>query len=137
MRVVNRLKKILRTSFSMLTGAGLLYWLARTWLRVKGEFGDEPHWLEKVAGPIHILAAFFFLVVLGMFWSEHVRAAIRVERHRLTGWLFIGAIVGLALTGTGLLYIGRESVLTLLGKIHPIIGASLIPILIVHWRKKV
>ncbi|MBC7690718.1 MAG: hypothetical protein H7222_03040 [Methylotenera sp.] len=135
MKVSRPLKQVLRYSFSGLYLAGSLYWLMKTWFRTPGEFGEpQPGITEKVAGPVHLLLAFTFLFVLGMVWSQHARFAVQIKKHRVTGWVFFGIIAGLAMTGVILAYVAQPDLIAVLTKIHPILGASLLPVLLYHWH---
>jgi hypothetical protein len=136
MKVAADLKRTLKFSFSFLFTAGITYWISRSWLRTRGDFGEEPHWLEKISGPTHMVSAFFFLFVFGIVWIQHIRPAIRTNRQRFTGWLFAGMVTTMALSGVALIYVGNDAVLALLGKLHPIIGTSMLPILVFHWNRK-
>lgn len=131
MKVPARLKKRLMISYGSLYLLGVAYWLSRLFFRKAGEFGPEPRSIEKVLGPLHLTAAFGSILVLGMLWDPHIRAAIRTSRHRLTGWLPLGVLSALALSGLCVLY-GSEALVRFAEYWHPWIGASLGPLLLAH-----
>ena len=134
MKVTRSLKKLLRGSFTILYAVGILYWISRAWFRVSGEFGEpKPHLVERLTGPLHLLAATFFVFVLGLVWSQHIRVSLRVRQHRVSGWLFLILISVLILTGTVFVYFGQNTWTSLLELAHPILGAVLLPLLVLHW----
>ena len=137
MKVNRSLKFKIIVAFTALYGFGSLYWISKTWMRVAGEFGEPtPHWLEKTSAPLHILSAFGFLFILGQVWSNHIHHAMRLKRHRASGWTFICITTALALSGVSILYFGQNKTIE---QLHPLIGASLLPLLVFHWfsgRKK-
>ncbi len=134
MKVSRHLKLKIILAFSALYGFGGLYWISKTWLRVKGEFGEAaPHWLERTSAPLHVLSAFGFLFILGWVWSEHIHYAIKLNRHRKSGWAFLIFTTALALSGITLLYFGENKTIE---QLHPLIGASLLPLLIFHWYSR-
>jgi hypothetical protein len=132
-KVSKRLKRVLMISFSGLYSAGTAYWFSQKFLRKIGEFGEEPHVLERFLGPLHLIAALLFIFVMGIIWARHVGTAIRLHRHRLSGWLFFACLGMLALSGITIVYAG-EGLSKIVEQIHPWIGISLLPILIYHWR---
>jgi hypothetical protein len=131
MKLPKGLLPILIASFAAVYGAGTLYWLSHLYLRVKGEFGPEPHWLERVAGPVHVVAAFLFLFVVGMIWPQHVRPAMRQGKGRFSGWLMFALMTALIATGVTILYAG-EAGMELAGQIHPWVGQGLLATLVFH-----
>jgi hypothetical protein len=135
MTLPDGLKRLLLYSFSSLFAAGSLYWASRRYLRVAGEFGDGPHVLERLTGPLHLVAAFGFLFVVGMLWTQHVTVAIRRGKHRPTGWLLVGMVVFLAISGVALVY-GGEKMQRLGSQLHPYFGFGLLPLLAFHWAHK-
>jgi hypothetical protein len=135
LKLPKRLKTLLILSFGSVYGAGTLYWISRLYLKTPGEFGPEPHWLERLAGPIHVTAAFLFLFVMGMLWPQHVTPAIKLRKHRLSGWLLLAIMSALIGTGVTILYAG-EAGMKLAGEIHPWIGQGLFATLLFHSLKR-
>jgi hypothetical protein len=129
------MKRVLIASFSTLYAAGMLYWLSKVFLKVQGEFGEEPHLLEKAAGPIHLAAALAFVFVVGMVWAHHVGVALKLKRHRKSGWAIFAALGLLGGSGITILY-GTEKLIEYAQLLHPWFGASLLPFLVFHWRKR-
>jgi hypothetical protein len=132
LRMAPKLKRQLVVSFSLLYFFGVLYWLSRLFLQRAGEFGAEPHWLEKIAGPVHVSFALLFIFVMGMIWPQHVQPALRTKRSRISGWVFLAWMAALALTGVGVIY-GTEQITNVLAWLHPWCGALLLPLLLAHW----
>ena len=135
LRVSSKLKNQIRIVFGGLYLAGATYWLSRLFLKHQGEFGPEPSVIENWAGPVHLIFAFCFLGILGVVWTMHIAPALRTRRNRWTGWVFMGWVVVLGLSGIGIIY-GRESVVTVLEQIHPWCGALMLPTLVVHWLRR-
>jgi len=135
MKVSKRIKRLLAISFSALYAAGTGYWLSHLFLRKHGEFGDEPHFLERALAPIHLGAALIFIFILGIVWEKHIRTALKIHRHRFTGWSFIGLLCFLSLSGIVIIY-ASEDWIKLAQKIHPWVGVSLLPFLLIHVTKK-
>jgi hypothetical protein len=133
--VSKRLKRILLISFSTLYLAGLSYWLCHLFMKTRGEFGEESHWLERVLGPTHLIAAMTFIFVTGIVWSQHIGFALKLRRHRFSGWMFIVLMGLLSISGITLLY-GSESMIHLAEQYHPWFGAVLLPCLALHWIKR-
>ncbi|MGE0614927.1 MAG: hypothetical protein AB7P04_04750 [Bacteriovoracia bacterium] len=136
MIVTRALKRKLRYGFGALYLSGNLYWFARSWLRGEAEFGGQTiSFWERFAGPAHMLAALFFIFVLGSIWSQHIRVELRGGHHRKSGWTFLALIVVLAISGVTILYGGQISFIDGVEFAHPIVGASLLPVLVLHWKK--
>jgi hypothetical protein len=131
MKLPRRLMRILIASFGTVYLAGTLYWLSRLFLKREGEFGPEPHWLEGLAGPIHVVAAFLFVFVMGMIWVQHIAPALKLKKHRWSGWLLLALMGGMMATGVTILY-ASEFGMKLAGQIHPWIGQALLATLLFH-----
>jgi hypothetical protein len=136
MKVNPRIKRILRFSFSALYLSGATYFIFHKFLRVHGEFGDSPSLIERFVGPIHFIFAVTFIFVFGMVWNYHIEPAIRIHRHRFSGWSFVVLLSLLASTATVILY-GNETWIGRAEFIHPYIGLLLLPNLFLHWNPKV
>lgn len=135
MKVNPRIKRILRVSFSALYLSGSTYFVFHRFLRVHGEFGDEPSAVERYVGPIHLICALLFIFVFGMVWNYHIEPAIRIRRHRFTGWFFVTLLALLGLTATVILY-GSESWINKAEGVHPYVGLLMLPVLVLHWKPK-
>jgi hypothetical protein len=135
MTVSKRLKRLCLFSFTALYAAGLTYWMSRLFLRRSGSFGDEISGLERGAGPVHLAAAVFFIFVIGILWARHIEYAVKLGKHRVTGWMFLAFIGFLAGTGICQLY-GSEGLIHWAEKYHPWAGVLLLPPLVIHWNKK-
>jgi hypothetical protein len=135
MRLSAQLKKMLRISFMTMYLAGTLYWLFRAYFRRAGEFGEEPHLIERLTGPLHLLAGFTFLFVIGIVWTDHVTVALKAKRHRVTGWVFLAFMAILAASGVCNVY-GGPKLLKVTELLHPIVGTLLLPLLAVHWKTR-
>jgi hypothetical protein len=136
MKVPRKLKRLIRFSFGGLYSAGILYWITRSWLKRPGEFGGtEPHPLERVAGPLHLALALFFLVTFGIVWSQHIGPALRRAQQRVTGWALVALLTAQSLTGITILY-GTEGLIRFAETVHPYVGAAMLPTLAWHWIRK-
>jgi len=135
MTVSKKLKRLCLVSFSALYGGGLAYWLSRLFLRHAGSFGEEQHWLEKSAGPFHLVAAVTFIFVTGIIWARHAEYAVKLGKHRFSGWVFFAVLAFMLVTGVTQLY-GNEYWIHRAEQLHPWFGVALLPILAIHWLKK-
>ena len=134
MKLPKAIKRQIRNSFAGVYVAGILYWISRLFLRHSGEFGEEPHVLEKLSGPIHLTAGLFFLFTVGIIWSRHIQPNLKEKCHCKSGWLLLGFIGLLALSGVFNIY-GNLQLIQKMELVHPIIGASLLPLLVFHWKR--
>lgn len=135
MKIKTQLKRSLMTGFISLLVSGTTYWITRLYFRIPGEFGESPSLLERIAGPTHLFFGFFFCFLLGRIWSEHIVPARLVSQNRITGWLILIIVSALVISGIGMLY-SSQDIISLLEQIHPWIGISLIPALLVHVMTK-
>ena len=92
LKVAPKYKRLLRFSFTALYASGFGYWLFHQFFRKAGEFGEEPSFYERIFGPSHVIAALFFIFVLGVLWTTHIGPSIRTGRHRISGWFFLALI---------------------------------------------
>lgn len=56
----------------------------------------------------HGFAAGLFLLLVGSLWTAHLRPAWRARGHRWSGVALLAIVLGLALSGWGLYYLGEE-----------------------------
>ncbi len=82
---------------------------------------------------LHTALSFLLLMTFGALWPVHIRAGVRMKANLVSGITTTVAIVILALTGLGILYLGDEnfSILSAVG--HLIMGYLLIGIFGFHF----
>ena len=117
---------------SFLVASGLAWLLLDTWVRVPGEFGDEPHPAEHWALVLHGIGAYFFLVCLGTLVPVHIVSGWKVRRNRATGATVLAVSALLAATGLGLYYAALEDARFWLSAMHWGLGLAVLPFMIVH-----
>lgn len=84
-----------------------------------------------VAGS-HTLISWFLLMQTGALWHAHMRAGWRKKLNRVSGVSTALALVILAITAGGLLYLGTETALNAAAITHTVIGILLIGLIIFH-----
>src|SRR5262245_50421517 len=92
--------------FTALFLSGLLWWIFHNWFQTKGDFGLEPHPLEKWWLKLHGAAAMGALVVLGTLLPLHMKRAWHAGRNRSNGVSLILVCLMLIVSGYGLYYLG-------------------------------
>ena len=116
-----------------LTGA--LWIVFHYFLRVPGDFGPQPHALEKWWLRLHGLAAFASLVMLGTVLPVHARRAWQLRKNRATGMSMKLISLWLALTGYTLYYFSSEANEAWLPVLHWGVGLALPLALVLHIRR--
>ena len=117
---------------SFLLATGLVWLVLDTWVRVPGEFGDEPHPAEHWALVLHGIAAYLFLICLGALVPVHVLSGWKVRRNRLTGATVLAVSAALAATGLGIYYASLDEGRFWVSTLHWGIGLLVLPFLAVH-----
>ena len=98
------------------TGAAWL--VAHTWMTVDGEFGAEPHPLERWSLRLHGAGAMLFLVALGSLVRGHMPAGWKTNRSRPSGVTLVATSIILVVSGWCLYYVGNETARALISQIH-------------------
>jgi cation transport ATPase len=131
-RLSRRHKAWVYATYAVLLATGALWWVARTWLRGQGEFGETASPLGPWAMRLHGAAAMVFLVVLGTLLHGHVRQAWNARRSRGTGGVVLALVGALVASGYGLYYLGDESARQIASVLHQAVGVLLPALLVWH-----
>jgi hypothetical protein len=107
---------------TLLVLSGTLWLLFHYYVRIPGEFGDKAHVLEPWWLVIHGISAAAFLIGFGSVLPGHVRRAWNGRRNRISGSLFFGLLVLLALSGYALYYTGDEAARAAVSVMHWVAG---------------
>lgn len=124
-----------RTIYSVLTLlalSGLVWLLARYWLRPVGQFGETIHPLEPLSMKVHGAAAMLTLFFLGSLMNAHIRRAIKAGRNLAAGWSVIAAMLLLIVSGYVLYYLAGESDRPVWSFLHWILGLFGVAAFVVH-----
>lgn len=115
-----------------LAASGLLWLAAHYWWRPVTQFGEGISPFEPWSMKLHGAATMLFLFLLGAMLNTHIRRAIRNRRNLPSGWVVIGMITSLTISGYGLYYLAGESARPLWSNLHWIIGILFIVGLVTH-----
>ena len=119
---------------AILLATGVLWLVARTWLKGEGAFGETASPLAPFAMEVHGAAAMVFLVLLGTLLPGHVRQAWHARRSRWTGGSMLTLVGLLIATGYGLYYLGGERTRELTSVVHWVAGLFAPALLVWHVR---
>ena len=72
------------------------------------------------------------LFFVGSLLNSHVRRALRTRRNLASGWVMIGALGTLTLSGYGLYYIAGEESRPLWSIVHWVIGLGFAALMVLH-----
>lgn len=117
---------------SLLLISGVLWLIARYFLRVATEFGETIHPLEHIAMQIHGAAVIFTLFFVGSLLLQHIRRAYRARKNLTSAWLLIAALVILSITGYALYYLVNDANRTWVSLLHWTLGLMSPAILVAH-----
>jgi uncharacterized membrane protein YfcA len=131
-RLGARHKRLAYATFALLWASGALWLLFHYFLSVEGDFGPEPHALEKWWLRLHGLASMLALVVVGSIATNHVRLAWQRNRNRRTGLPMLLLTAWLAATGYALYYFSSDANAAWLPLLHWVVGLALPLALIIH-----
>jgi len=81
---------------------------------------------------LHVACAFAALVLFGCLWTIHMRAGWRQRRNHRNGFLLIGLLVILSLTGLGIFYLADATTALYTAFSHVAIGLLLPVFFICH-----
>ncbi|MGC3992220.1 MAG: hypothetical protein QM796_21500 [Chthoniobacteraceae bacterium] len=125
-------KALLYLAFTLSWVTGSLWFYLHRWVRIQGDFGDEPSPWEHTLRQIHGGAAMLMMVFFGYLLASHVPAGLRSQRNRLFGLILVYALAFMIVTAYGLYYIGGDSFREIVSWAHLITGFALPLILILH-----
>jgi hypothetical protein len=131
-RLGTRHKRLAYATFALLWVSGALWLLFHYFFGVEGDFGPEPHALEKWWLRLHGLAAMLALVALGSLLTNHVRLAWQRNKNRNSGLPMLALTVWLAATGYALYYFSSDANAAWLPLLHWIAGLALPLLLLIH-----
>jgi disulfide bond formation protein DsbB len=135
------MRRKLRLSTYLIGGAlwltGVLWLLFHYFLARQGEFGLQPHPLERWWLSLHGLAAFVTLWQFGLLWGRHILSGWESRRRRWSGATLFGLLLLLVLTGYLLYYPPSEGALAPVGLVHWLLGLALGVVFLVHryWTR--
>ena len=116
----------------ILLGSGILWLIARYFLRVTTEFGDSIHPLEHVAMQMHGVGALASCFFVGSLLQQHIRRAYRAHKNLGSAWVLISVLSALVLSGYALYYWVGEQTRPLISTTHWVVGLALPVVLMVH-----
>ncbi|OYW65218.1 MAG: hypothetical protein B7Y26_04685 [Hydrogenophilales bacterium 16-64-46] len=131
-RLGARHKQLAYATFALLWASGALWLLFHYFFGVEGDFGPEPHPLEKWWLRLHGLAAMLALVALGSLLTNHVRLAWQRNKNRNSGLPMLALTVWLATTGYALYYFSSDANAAWLPLLHWTVGLTLPAALAIH-----
>ncbi|MEO7564756.1 MAG: hypothetical protein ABIR63_03265, partial [Sphingomicrobium sp.] len=70
------------SGFGMLLATGLAWLALDSWVRIAGEFGPEPHPVQRWMLIVHGVGAYSFLALAGMLIPVHIPLGWRQGRNR-------------------------------------------------------
>jgi uncharacterized membrane protein len=119
----------------ILTLSGGLWLYLHYFIRVEGEFGPIHHPLERVLLSIHGICAAFMMIGFGSVLPGHVSRAWSMRRNLWTGIFMFATMVVLSASGYFLYYLGNESIRSVTGIVHWVIGLALPIMAVVHVQR--
>ncbi|WP_310447236.1 hypothetical protein [Thiobacillus sp.] len=131
-RLGARHKRLAYAAFALLWASGALWLLFHYFFGVAGDFGPEPHPLEKWWLRMHGLAAMLALVAVGSLATNHMRLAWSRKKNRRTGMPMLALTAWLAATGYALYYFSSDDNAAWLPLLHWTVGLALPLALVAH-----
>ena len=125
-------RRALYASVAALAASGLLWLAAHFWWRPVTQFGEGVSPLEPWSMKLHGAATLLFLFLLGTMLNTHIRRALRGRRNLMSGWVVIGLISLLTLSGYGLYYLAGESARPIWSNLHWLVGIGFAAGLVLH-----
>jgi hypothetical protein len=125
-------------ALALLTASGVLWLIARYWLRHAGEFGETVSPFEPWSMKVHGAAAMLSLFFVGSVLNGHIRRARKSGRNLVSGWTMIALLLLLTGSGYGLYYLVGESGRPFWSAFHWLLGlglAALVPLHVMLGRK--
>ena len=125
-------RRALYASVIVLAGSGLLWLAAHFWWRPVTQFGEGVSPLEPWSMKLHGAATLLFLFLLGTMLNTHIRRALRNRRNLSSGWIVIGLIICLILSGYGLYYLSGETARPVWSTLHWVVGIAFAAGIVLH-----
>lgn len=125
-------KRLAYAVFALVWTSGALWLAFHYFLGVDGDFGPEPHPLEKWWLRLHGLAVMLALVAVGSLATNHMRLAWSRGKNRTTGLPMLLLTGWLAATGYALYYFSSDANAAWLPLLHWIAGLAAPLALVAH-----
>lgn len=125
-------KRLAYAVFVLVWTSGALWLAFHYFLGVDGDFGPEPHPLEKWWLRLHGFAVMFALVAVGSLATNHMRLAWNRDRNRTTGLPMLLLAGWLAATGYALYYFSSDANAAWLPLLHWAAGLAAPLALVAH-----
>jgi len=113
-------------------GSGILWIVLHYFLARQGEFGSEPHPLERWTLALHGAGAFAALLLGGWLWKAHVAPWWDSPNRRASGIVLVALGAVLIVSGYLLYYASGDALRDFVGALHWTIGVLLAVPLLVH-----
>jgi hypothetical protein len=116
--------------------SGMIWMLLHYFFQVTTEFGNTPSTWEPFTIRIHGILALLAVFMLGWIGGTHVTIRWRQVRTHVHGLILLITCIVLTLSGYALYYVVDDAPRHVVGVTHEIIGALVIVIALIHWRKR-
>ena len=125
-------------SLIVLFVTGVIWLVARNFLRQAGQFGESVNPLEPYAMKVHGAGAMLMLFFVGSLLNNHIRRALKARRNLVSGWSMITTLTVVTVTGFGLYYLATDTDRAVWSTVHWGIGLILSATIIVHivWGRR-
>jgi hypothetical protein len=133
-RLGSRHKNLLYAGLVLLWASGALWLMFHYFFQSEGDFGPQPHLLEKWWLRLHGLAGMLALILLGSLLPNHMKLAWKRRKNRRTGLPMLAGWGWLAATGYALYYFSSDANAAWLPLLHWCFGLALPAFLIIHIR---
>jgi hypothetical protein len=133
-RLGTRHKKLLYAGLVLLWTSGALWLIFHYFLQADGDFGPQPHLLEKWWLRLHGLAGMLALVLLGSLLPNHMKLAWTRRKNLRSGLPMLAGWSWLAATGYALYYFSSDANAAWLPLLHWGFGLALPVFLAIHIR---
>lgn len=127
-------KKWLYSGLTLLWVSGALWLLFHYFLQTEGDFGPQPHVLERWWLRLHGLAGMVGLILLGSLLPNHMKLAWSRQKNRRTGLPMFTVWIWLAATGYALYYFSSDTNAAWLPVLHWAMGLALPTLLLIHLK---
>ena len=125
-------RRAIYATVGVLSLSGLVWIAAHFFFRPVTQFGESISPLEPWSMKLHGAAAMGLFFLVGSILNGHIRRALRTGRNRVSGWLMVGLVALLTVTGYGLYYLAGETARPVWSLLHWIPGCALAGGLALH-----